>query len=234
MRLVGGFVAGLTDLVFPPRCAGCDLPGAVFCPSCQRRLQDIPRSSACPRCGAPLVEDRCVECAGRSFAFERARAAGVFAPPLSRLVTVYKDAGERRLVPLLGELLAKALADEAEWAEALVPVPPRPEALARRGFDHMLLVARDAGARMHVPVHAALRATRGADQRVLGREQRRINAEGRFRTRSGIAVPARAVLVDDVFTTGATLDACARVLLGSGCEQVRVAVLARATDVSVG
>jgi len=228
--LLNEVLGGLADLVFPPRCACCDMPGSLLCPSCACQLQRIERTASCARCGAPLLAGRCVECAGREFAFQEARAVGVFSAPLSDLITVYKDAGERRLVPLLGELLAEVIGPDVD-GETIVPVACRPQAVRRRGFDHIALVARDAGARRGLPVCSVLRTASGADQRQLGRERRRMNAEGRFSIRPGAAIPSRVVLVDDVFTTGSTLDACAGVLLAAGCEHVRVAVLARATDV---
>lgn len=223
----GDVLGGLVDLIFPPRCVVCDLPGVLLCPSCAKRLRRIPPCDACPRCGAPAPDGRCPECAGRSFAFAAARAVGVFEPPLSRLVTVYKDAGERRIVPLLGALLAETIA-VAGPCDAIVPVPSRPEARSRRGFDHMLLVARDASVRTGVPVRRMLRAARGADQRLLGRQQRRANAEGRFSVLPGAPRVARVLLVDDVFTTGATLDACAQALLAVGVERIEAVVVARA------
>lgn len=221
---------GIVELLFPPRCAACDAPGAVLCDSCASMLPLITEGRACPLCGAPM-DDICAECVGRSFSFSACRTVGLFKPPLSSVVTVYKDGGERRLIPVIGALVASRLAEWAEWADAIVPVPPRPAAKSTRGFDHMGLVVRDVAARTGLPVRASLEVRNAADQRQLGRDDRFANALGRYTARGDATLPQRLLLVDDVFTTGATLEACAAVLLRSGAAEVRAVAFARATDV---
>lgn len=220
---------GFTELFFPSRCVACDAPGAVLCDACARELPLVSADRACPRCGAP-ADDACSECAGRRFSFSASRSVGLFRPPLSNVVTVYKDGGERRLVPLIGALMTARVAEWAGWADVIVPVPPRPASISTRGFDHMRAVARDVAANTHLPVHALLEARNTADQRRLGREDRFANATGRYVVRSGATVSQRILLLDDVFTTGATIEACAAALIEAGAAEVRGVTLARATD----
>ena len=230
----------LLDLIYPPRCAGCDLPGTLLCERCTAEIARIDPASACPSCGAPAGVPggvaagasagvaRCAECAGRAFAFTAARCAALLAPPVSRAVVVLKDGGERRYAGVLAALLAETAADG--WLspdDILVPVPASPAAVRRRGFDHVLDVTRALGAETGNRVVKALAANPVADQRTLGRQGRFANRADAFR-RARLEVPCgRLVLIDDVFTTGATFDAAARTLVGAAAADLRALAVAR-------
>lgn len=221
-------LAALADLAWPPRCAGCDLPGVLLCARCRAALPRIDPAAACPRCGAPDGTHGCAECGRTSFAFAGARCAGVLEWPLSRLVTVHKDAGELRLTPVLAALAAAAAGEWSEWAQAATFVPATPGAVGRRGFDHAALLAAAFGAAAGVPALDLLEARPRRDQRGLTRDARRENARAGLRTLPGTRPPARVLLIDDVLTTGATLDAAASALLAAGAREVRAVALARA------
>lgn len=220
--------ATLADLVWPPRCAGCDLPGTLLCPSCRAALPIIARADACARCGAPDGAHGCAECGRTELSFDRARCAGVLEWPLSRAVTLLKDAGELRLAPVVAGLLAETAGAWPAWADAVVPIPASPSAVLRRGFEHVAHVAMAFGALTGLPVLDALEARPRRDQRRLSREARRANARASIRVVRGVAVPRRLLLLDDVFTTGATLDAAVLALRAAGAEEVRCIAAARA------
>jgi len=221
-------LAGLAEVLSPMRCAGCDLPGSLLCTPCRAALPLITSAESCPRCGARAVAGRCTECSGREFAFEAAACAGILDGPLSRMLSLYKDAGERRYAPILGALAADAAARWRGWADAVVPVPSTRAARARRGFDHVVPLAGPVAAALDVPLLGCLRAARRLDQRGLGREERRANMAAAFLPLPLELKPQRVVLVDDVMTTGATLDAAATVLKGAGVPAVRAVSVARA------
>lgn len=218
----------LLELIAPTRCAGCELPGAVICESCRERAASIDTRWACPRCGAPFGYLTCTECWEREFALDATIALGELRRPLSRCITIYKDAGERRLAPEFGGMLATALAPWAGWGECVVPVPASCAAVRRRGYDHAHDVAASLAGALELPLVRALDHVHARDQRGLSRAQRGANAAGALAPARGVAPPATVILFDDVFTTGATLDAAATVLLGMGAQEVRAAVLARA------
>lgn len=220
--------SSLLELLIPTRCAGCDLPGELLCEQCREALPAIDPELACPRCGAPFGYLVCTECWRAEPAFDAGVCVGSLEPPLSRCISIYKDAGERRLGPLFGGMLAAALVRWGEWPQAVVPVPPSPAALRMRGFDHTAAIAERVADSLGVPLVNVLAAVGARDQRTLGRTARRANVEGAFSAAAGVAVPSRVVLVDDVMTTGATLDAAASVLLAAGAEVVRVGAIARA------
>lgn len=178
----------------------------------------------------------CAECRGRDFAFSSARCAALLAPPTSHVVVALKDGGERRYAAVLGELLAGASSGWLKPADVLVPAPASPVALRRRGFDHAVDIARALGRITGNEVRSLLVAAAGADQRALSREARFANRAAAFRLAGPRALvadrmmPQHVVLVDDVFTTGATLDSAARALREAGVRDVRALAVARAVD----
>ncbi|MDR3687389.1 MAG: ComF family protein [Coriobacteriia bacterium] len=217
----------LTELVYPTRCAGCELPGAVLCDTCRDTLPRIDGLGACPRCGAPYGHLVCTECWSREWAFSAALSLGEFESQLARAVVLHKDAGEQRLGAVLGSLLAEQVASAwPGWAESVTFIPATRAALRRRGFDHGRAIATHVAEQLGLPLSDALVRASAVDQRTLGRVERARNAAGSFS--ADVAVSGNVLLCDDVFTTGSTLDAAADVLLGSGAEEVRCATVARA------
>jgi predicted amidophosphoribosyltransferase len=220
------FAEGLLELLCPTRCAGCDLPGTLLCGECEESLPRVERDTACPRCGAPFGALVCTECWNSTWSFEASIALGSLEPPLSRAVVLHKDASERRLAPVLGGMLAEVVARAwPEWSRHVTFVPATAKAVRRRGFDHAEGIASAVAAALEAPLLPALARASVLDQRDLGRAARAANAAGSF---AAVApVSGRVLLVDDVMTTGATLDAAAAVLLAAGADAVRCAVLAR-------
>lgn len=222
MRLV----EGLLELIAPTRCAGCELPGALLCDECVRTLPRIDAADACPRCGAPFGRLVCTECWNDVLSFERGLAVGELDGALARAVVLHKDAGERRLGGVLGALMGEAVSHAwSDWPEVVTWIPPTAAAMRRRGFDHGRGLAEPAALRLGIPSEPLLTRARARDQRVLGRVERAANAAGTFSAVRRVA--ERVVIVDDVMTTGATLDAAAGALLGAGAPGVRVVVVAR-------
>ncbi len=230
------------EALSPTRCAGCERPGTLICERCLARLPLIDPRHACMRCGAPFGEILCTECdrdgAGANASpVARCLAMATYEDPLDRIIRVYKDAGERGLAPLLAEMLADTAAHAERVAperyggvvsdaDALVFVPATAVAYVRRGYDHMEQIAAELSRRSGVPMLDALAKLGGADQRALGRKDRRAGMRGVFEVVERVR-DMRLVLVDDVCTTGATLDAAAEALRRAGAHQVDALVLAR-------
>jgi predicted amidophosphoribosyltransferase len=216
------------ELIAPLKCAGCDEPGAALCEACWREVVRIDPAGACPRCGEPRAVGGRHACGCRHAAFEAVRCFGALVPPLSSAIALHKDPGERRYGPMLGAFAATACAEWAGWPEAVVAIPPTRSARLRRGYDHTRPLARVVAERLGAPEERLLMARERSDQRELGRQARRENVLGAFAVRPGAAVPARVLLVDDVMTTGSTLDAAARALRAHGAVAVRAVVVGRA------
>jgi ComF family protein len=169
------------------------------------------------------------------FAFTAAVSALLYDRRAEALITAYKDENERRLAHELACLLAASLPDEwRQWADALTWVPADAQARRRRGFDHMQMVAVELGDMSGIACMGLLSKQPLADQRSLSRRQRRANVSGLFSldlTPPGNlateALPQRILIIDDVFTTGATLDAAVSALIGAGVSEVRAVTVAR-------
>ena len=214
---------------------GCERPGTLLCDECRGELARIDVQTACPACGAPFGEVLCTQCPKLrpegGYAFSGARAFGSLEGTLARLVVVYKDSGERRLADELASLMLEACgSDWRAWAEVVCFVPASPEAYARRGFDHMERVASAFARSARLPLADVLYRASSLDQRALGLEGRAANASGAFEVepcRARLVAGRRVLLLDDVFTTGATLQAAASALRDAGCCDIRVLVAAR-------
>jgi ComF family protein len=148
------------------------------------------------------------------------------------MVAIYKDQNERRLSAILAAFMVEAIpADWIIWADAICYVPCDKRALRRRGFDHMAHVAFEISRLTGLPIADFLLKSPISDQRGLGRKERQANLNGAF----GVYVPSghiakdarNILLIDDVFTTGATLNAAAGALLEAGASEVRVATVTR-------
>ena len=216
----------MLDLVLPERCAVCDLPGKALCAPCRALLTRLV-PPVCERCGSPgpWPVRRCAECAGRRLAFVDARAAIVYEARARALVRAWKEHGRRRLAHEAALIVAGAMA--APTARCLVPVPGDPERAWRRGDVPARTLATELAVLWALPLHDVLvRSRRLPRQRGLSLDARRRNVRGSVDARSGM--PPEVCVVDDVYTSGATVDACARACRRAGARRVHVVTLARA------
>ncbi|HEX9648396.1 MAG TPA: ComF family protein [Alphaproteobacteria bacterium] len=235
----GRLLAGAFDMLMPPGCMACrgpvDAPGRL-CPACWAEVEFLaPPQCAC--CGLPFdygigAGATCAPCAARAPAFDRARAVMRYGAVARRLVVGLKHGDRTHLVPALGAWLVRAGAELLDGADALVPVPLHRHRLLARRFNQSALLARAAARATGVPVAVdALRRTKATpSQGGLSRHQRQRNVAGAFEVaaeRRASLAGRRLVLVDDVFTTGATVEACARTLRRAGAGHVDVLTLAR-------
>jgi len=214
----------LLDLLLPQRCVACGSPGSQVCGYCLGALPRL-RGPRCERCCAPTAWPvlRCRECAGRRLAFARARSAVAYDETVRRLVHAWKERGLRKLSVAAAEVTAESLEPSGD---PLVFVPPDPERRRGRGHHPAEILAREVAVRWDVPVLALLsRAKGGARQRGLTVAERRANVRGAF---SAARSPPAVVLVDDVYTTGATANAAASALRRAGARRVEVVTFARA------
>lgn len=226
----------VAETLWPTRCAVCDLPGMPLCDSCRRDLPYIDWWRACPRCGAPFGRVQCSECNEVILAslkrkrppFASCASVVVFGGTPARIIHAYKDQGERRLAREIAAGMTRIL--HPIWTAehpTIVAVPATRRAVRQRGFDHMELVAREIASRTGFPISQPLARPRRVDQRSLSRTQRIENMEGSMITLPGASIPSRILLVDDVYTTGATLFAATDALLRAGARQVRCLTYAR-------
>jgi predicted amidophosphoribosyltransferase len=213
------------DLLLPRRCLVCGVDGTQLCGSC---LDGLPRlgSPLCARCGAPTAWPvaRCRECAGRRIAFASARAAVAYDDAVRRIVSAWKERGLRALS---GEAAGVVVATLPHPGAATVTfVPPDAGRRLERGHHPAERLARALAAHWELRCEPLL-ARRGAGrrQRGLALAERRRNVAHAFRGTA--AAPARVILVDDVYTTGATVASAASALRAGGARAVHVVTFAR-------
>jgi predicted amidophosphoribosyltransferase len=219
-------LAEIVALFAPPACAACREPledaDAVLCPGCRRTLPwlDGPR---CRRCALPKP---CGACPARRAAFRHAWAPLEHSGPARALVNALKFEGALALAELMAAQIAAGTPPGLlAPGNVLVPVPAHPARARRRGFDQAERLA--SARRTGLPLSACLRR-HGPAGRQLGASRRARTAPGRIEVAAGGEVPARVVLIDDVHTTGATLDACARALRARGAHEVAALTYTRA------
>jgi predicted amidophosphoribosyltransferase len=221
-------VRALLDILLPPRCVLCASPQEPLCPECLAGLPYL-AGPACARCGRPaaLPVDECRECGGRRLGFQRAAAAMAYEGGGRELVRHLKSGRRRALAGPAGATIATLLG--AGQSEVVCWVPGDWWRTIQRGCHPAELLAREAALRWGLPAVDLLEPARlRRPQRGLDTAARRRNVRGAFRVRPAVEVPASVALVDDVYTTGATLDACARALRDGGAAVVQGFTLARA------
>ena len=217
------------DLLYPPRCAACGRGGAFLCDDC---LVALPRAEGerCESCWRALAGGFCRSCQAQPPGFAGLRSAFRYEGDVRRLVQAFKYGGETVLAEPLAAAMVALLVREGLTADLIVPVPLTGARQRERGFNQAALLAQRIGSALDLPVVEALERWRSAPSQAgsTSAEERRRNVAGAFRLRGKAPVSGQAVLlVDDVATTGATLDVCARVLLDAGAGSVVAATLAR-------
>lgn len=227
----------LLDLVLPPRCPGCRVIVAGdgrFCLSCWQALQFI-TAPMCAGCGTPFEHDRgtgalCGPCLAAAPRFTSARAALVYGGPARGVLLALKHGDRQHLAKMMAPHMARAGQGVLGPGAVLVPVPLHWQRLWRRGFNQSALLAQ-ALARLtgvELAIDAVERVKPTATSAGMGRKARAANVRGAFRVRHRGLISGRSVvLVDDVLTTGATAEACARVLRRAGAREVHILTWAR-------
>ena len=217
------------DLLFPPRCGGCQTAGSLWCAACRAAAQSI-EPPWCEKCGEPFVTDRlCANCRNHPLAIEKIRSVALFDGVLRQAIHRFKYERLSGLAEPFGNMLADYWQASQLSADWLIPVPLHPSRERDRGYNQSELLARYLARRVAVPVSGkGLRRTRAtAVQMTLNAAERRQNVAGAFECVEVRVRGARVVIIDDVGTTGATLDACAQAVLKAGAVSVMGLTLAR-------
>ena len=230
----------LVDSILPPRCVNCRalVDGeTALCAECWP-LFDFLTAPVCGCCGFPFEYDPgpadtlCAACTARRPVFDRARAVLIYGELSRRLVLDFKHGDRTWPAPAFGRWLARAGAELVAGANLAIPVPLHRSRLYARRYNQAAMMALALGKETGLAVQPDLLTRRRPtpSQGRLSPSARRRNVRGAFAVRPGFEAMAegrRVLLVDDVLTTGATAEACARTLLRAGAAAVDVLTLAR-------
>lgn len=222
----------VVELLFPPRCASCDRAGPALCDPCRAALRRF-EGTRCPRCDAPAASPAlCARCRGPErelVALDALRVVGPHEGTLRAAIHGLKYRGRRRSAEILGRLLSEAwLARPAAPVDGVLPVPLHPDRERERGFNQAAALAEQVATRLERPLYLdRLERRRSTPPQVgAGRAERRTNVADAFVARD--VEGGHWLLVDDVCTSGATLEACAAALREAGAAGVSALALARA------
>jgi len=217
--------------LFPPRCLVCAERGAGGRDLCAACTAALPwNRSACLRCAIPLpAPGTCGQCLQTPPALTETHAVFVYGFPLDRLVPRFKFHNDLAAGRLLSEWLVDASRDLPR-PQALLPIPLHPQRLRQRGYDQALELAKPLARALQLPLLAAalVRTRATAAQSELDAAARQRNLRRAFAVADRVTLPDHVVLIDDVMTTGATLQAAASTLLRAGVARVDAWVCARA------
>ena len=225
----------ILTLLFPNRCPVCDnvvrLRDGLICRECKEKWKVI-QESFCFRCGRPIVvreQEYCKDCMRKNHAYVRGRAVYRYAE-VKAAVYRFKYGGRCEYAAFFGEKMAEELKGFIENVkpDALVPVPVSRKRLNKRGYNQAELLAKVMGRHLGVPVyaHMAVRNRDTVPQKELNAYQRQNNLKKAFKIKENDVKLSTIIIIDDIYTTGSTIDALAEVLQEAGVEKVYFAVLA--------
>jgi ComF family protein len=219
----------ILNSVLPGSCllCGADSPGSLLCPPCAGDLPLLPET-ICPICADQTTHgERCGACLRETPHFEKTLALFRYDFPADRIIHALKYGHQLAVATWSAQKLAERVANAP--CDAIIPLPLHPVRLRERGFNQSAEIAKALGARLNVPVDRSnvLRTRATPPQAELPHRARHKNVRGAFECRADFT-GKRLLLIDDVMTTGATANECARVLKIHGAATVTVAVIARA------
>ncbi len=211
-------------------CPLCREPGAGFCAPCRAALPY--NRHACARCALPLPAEAppgvcCADCQGRPPVFDKILAPLLYQEPVDTLVADIKYRGQLQLGPLLTAACVEHFLADSAGVQLLLPIPMHATGLRERGFNQAAELASQLSRRAGIPWAGdrLQKVAGGRHQRSLNRRQRRGNVHGTFACRGEL--PSAVALIDDVVTTGATVEETARVAKRAGARYVEVWAIAR-------
>lgn len=225
------------NLLLPPICPACaeHTENRGFCRKCHDGIRFI-ASPLCACCGVPFVSQQssghfCARCIKEKMPFLKARSIGAYEGVLLEAIHMFKYSGKTSLAKPLGKLMADGFSNKG--CDLVVPVPLHKTRLKERGFNQSLFLARELAAIHNLPVdYIHLKRIRATDPQINLKEKERVkNVRGAFAAANGkVFIDKHILLIDDVYTTGATIRECGRILKRAGAKGIDVLTLARVVN----
>ena len=236
-RKIPNLLSMAADMLLPDSCAVCgaslvlDRPlGVESLPLCSGCFSGIvqsvrniryPNLRKCIKCGYPLISELsfCGRCREREWHFDSADSLFFYTGKVKALIGAYKFDNRKKLAGLFAELIQREIPDNFR-DYTIVPVPFRPSSKRRRGWDQVEAIVSILERNYSFKVSRCLKRREGRAQKTMDYEHRLLNLKNKIIVKSGINVPSEILLIDDVFTTGATMDFCAEVLAEAGAVKI--------------
>lgn len=220
----------VADILFPRRCPVCDeivLPrGGLICPECVKSLSFV-KGPVCKKCGKEVFSDRleyCFDCTKHTRSFESGRALINYNDAAKDSMVKIKYKNKREYIDFYTEAICRRYEKQITRmrADVLVPVPVHPSRMKTRGYNQAELLARGIGRSLGIPVRSDLlrRSRKTAPQKELNPAERLKNLEQAFEAEGNFAGIETVILIDDIYTTGSTIEACTRALKRAGVKTV--------------
>ncbi len=223
----------IKELLFPRRCPICDevLPvlavwetSRLICPACRRMVERVKiKEPVCKKCGKPIAEKRqeyCTDCERKKHEFVQGKTVFAYQDPMRESLYRFKYSNRREYADFYAE---EALRHYEKWIlyrkiQVIVPVPLHKSRMRRRGYNQAELFARALGERMGIPVRTDLliREKNTVPQKELSETERKNNLKNAFKITENIVQLSYILLVDDIYTTGSTIDAATLALKRAG------------------
>ncbi|MCL2026325.1 MAG: ComF family protein [Leptospirales bacterium] len=218
------------DVVAPSWCASCGKPvireDRHLCIECLAKIEYI--KDACPVCSGIMDSEECKICSKRHIYFDKNISIAEYDGVIKSLIADYKFASKRRSASLLAEICFEKAKDLLEEVDCVTAVPSSRRKKRKRGFNQSELVARELARMAGRPYKEILKEKQsGYKQKTLGFSDRFFNVLGKYELESQSISPCGVLIVDDIFTTGATLNECSRILKEAGFEPVFSIAMAR-------
>lgn len=217
-------------MLYPPTCVGCGMRGYRFCPRCTAQVKTL-GNNVCQICGEPgIYDDFCKRCSDHTPAFHAIRSWGIYEEPLNRAIQALKYKRNLPLGYIFASNLVPIYKDQGWSLNLVVPVPLSKRRKRERGFNQSEYIAQPLARQLGITYrpNALVRLRDTKSQVGLSLTERRTNVQNAFKADSRLVTGNSILVVDDVATSGATLDACAEALLDAGAAVVYGLTVARA------
>lgn len=218
------------DWLYPPQCGGCESLGRRWCARCQEKTERVV-GRLCLQCGRPgTAGPICRQCQGAPPSYSSVRSWAYYRGPVRQAIRRLKYGGDIGLAEALAQPLLSLFAETGWQVDLVVPVPAGVARLTGRGYNQAALLAYPLalGSGLTYRPQALVRARETRTQVGLTQAERRLNVQGAFQAPPELVAHRNILVVDDVTTSGATLEACATALLRGGAAQVYGLTLAQA------
>lgn len=218
------------DWIYPPRCPICgeitDDKINYVCTDCKNKVFFI-KEPRCMKCSKPILnaeKEYCYDCEKGNFHYEKGKALWIYDDIMKKSISEFKYHGRKEYSKFYGKFLADQYGNWVRKmnADALIPVPLHRQKQKARGYNQAELIAREVGARIGIPVKTDIlyRKQYTMPQKELNDVERRKNLARAFEVKEDTLFLKKVILIDDIYTTGSTIEACTNVLLEHGIQQV--------------